>query len=134
MTKLAEIEGIGEAFAKQLQAAGVTSVGSLLAQAASAAGRKALAAKSGISAKLLLEWVNHADLFRITGVGSEYADLLEAAGVDSVPELAQRQAEHLWAKLQAVNQKKALVRKMPALAQVTDWIAQAGQLKRVVTH
>jgi len=83
---------------------------------------------------LVLEWVNHADLFRINGVGEEYSDLLEAAGVDTVPELAQRNPEHLYQKLVEVNQEKKLVRRLPTQAQVSDWIEQSKQLPRVVTY
>jgi predicted flap endonuclease-1-like 5' DNA nuclease len=83
---------------------------------------------------LILEWVNHADLFRIKGVGEEYADLLEEAGVDTVPELAQRNPANLHAKLGEVNAAKKLVRRLPTAAQVTDWVDQAKALPRVITY
>ncbi len=134
MTNLTKIEGIGATYAEKLQAIGIDSVESLLEQGASAAGRKAIAEKTGISGKLILEWVNHADLFRVKGIGEEYADLLEAAGVDSVPELAQRNPANLHAKMIEVNQEKKLVRQVPGAAQVADWVAQAKELPRVVTH
>jgi predicted flap endonuclease-1-like 5' DNA nuclease len=98
------------------------------------AGRKDVAAKAGISDKLILEWVNHVDLFRIKGVGEEYADLLEEAGVDTVVELAQRRADNLLSKMTEVNDSKNLVNKMPALSQVEDWVAQAKKLPRAVSY
>jgi predicted flap endonuclease-1-like 5' DNA nuclease len=99
-----------------------------------AAGRKELANNSGVSEKQILEWVNHVDLFRINGVGEEYADLLEEAGVDTVVELAQRKAANLLSKMTEVNASKNLVNKMPALSQVEDWIAQAKKLPRAVKY
>lgn len=134
MTKLLDIEGIGEAFAKKLEAAGVATVEALLKMGAASKGRKEIAEKSGISDALILQWVNHADLFRIKGVGSEYADLLEAAGVDTVPELAQRKAENLLAKMEEVNTAKKLVRRLPVLDQVADWVDQAKKLPRVIEY
>ncbi len=134
MTKLLEIEGIGPANAGRLEAAGVTSIEQLLKDGASASGRKALATSSGIDADKLLEWVNHADLMRINGVGSEYSDLLEAAGVDTVVELGTRNAENLHAKLAEVNAAKKLVRRDPSLSEVQRWVAEAKTLDRVVTH
>src|SRR5512136_2340574 len=134
MTKLINIEGIGEAYEKKLNAAGVFSIEELLEKGAAPKGRKELAAKTGIGDALILKWVNHADLFRIKGIGSEYADLLEAAGVDTVPELAQRKAENLTSKLVAVNEEKKLVRKLPVQSQVEAWIEEAKKLPRVVTY
>ncbi len=134
MANLTDIEGIDQAWAARLKAAGVRTVEGLLAKGATTAGRAELAEKSGISGSLILEWVNHADLYRIRGIGSEYSDLLEEAGVDSVPELAQRNAENLLAKLTEVNLAKKLVRRLPVLSQIKNWIAQAQQLPRVVTH
>jgi predicted flap endonuclease-1-like 5' DNA nuclease len=134
MAKLENIEGIGEIYAQKLREAGVGSVDALLKQGATPKGRKGIAEKSGISEKLVLEWVNHADLFRITGVGEEYADLLEEAGVDTVPELAQRNPENLHQKMLEVNREKRLVRRSPALTQVGDWVEQAKSLPRVVTY
>lgn len=134
MTAIAQIEGIGEAQAAKLKAAGVSSVEALLEAGASPKGREELAAKTGLSEKNLLEWVNHADLFRINGIGSEFADLLEAAGVDSVPELAQRNPENLYAKLEELNGQKNLVRALPALSRVITFIEEAKTLPKVVTH
>ena len=101
---------------------------------ATPAGRKGLAKNSGLSEKQILEWVNHVDLFRIKGVGEEYADLLEEAGVDTVVELAQRKAVNLIDKMSQVNASKNLVNKMPALSQVEDWIAQAKKLPRAISY
>jgi predicted flap endonuclease-1-like 5' DNA nuclease len=134
MTKLIQVEGIGPVYAQKLQDAGIRSVEHFLNQGCSPAGRKAIAEKTGISDKLLLEWLNHCDLFRIKGVGEEYADLLEAAGVDTVPELAQRNAANLYEKLVEVQQAKKLVRKMPVESQVAEWIEQAKLLPRVITY
>ncbi|SDH29506.1 DUF4332 domain-containing protein [Roseospirillum parvum] len=134
MTKLVDIEGIGAAYAEKLSAAGVSTVEKLLEKGASPAGRKELEAASGLSGKLILRWCNMADLFRIKGVGEEYADLLEAAGVDTVPELAQRNAANLHAKMEEVNGEKKLVRALPSEKQVADWVAQAKDLPRVMTY
>ena len=134
MTKLLSIEGIGEVYAGQLTDAGVQSIEDLLQKGATPEGRKNLAEATGISGKLILEWVNLADLFRIKGIGEEYSDLLEEAGVDTVVELAQRNPENLYAKLQEVNAAKKLVRKLPAQAQVADWVAQAKELPRVLQY
>jgi predicted flap endonuclease-1-like 5' DNA nuclease len=134
MTKLVDIEGIGPVYAAKLQGVGVGSAEALLEQGATPKGRKEVADKSGISDTLILEWVNHVDLFRIRGVGSEYADLLEEAGVDTVPELAQRKAENLLEKMAAVNAEKKLVRRLPVLSQVQGWVEQAKSLPRLVTY
>jgi predicted flap endonuclease-1-like 5' DNA nuclease len=106
----------------------------LLARGGTPAGRKEIAAKSGVSDALILQWVNHVDLFRIKGVGSEYADLLEAAGVDTVVELAQRNPDQLHPTLLATNQSKKLVRRPPGFDQVRSWIQQAKKLPRKVSY
>ena len=134
MAKLIDVEGIGSVSAKKLKKAGVGSTDSLLSMGGTAAGRKNLAAQSGISEKLILEWVNHVDLFRIHGVGEEYADLLEEAGEDTVVELAQRKADKLLQKMTEVNARKNLVNKMPGLSQVEDWVAKAKKLPRAVFY
>lgn len=134
MARIVEIEGIGLASAQKLQELGITTVEKLLEAGSTAKGRQELAEKSGLSAARILEWVNHADLFRIKGVGEEFSDLLEAAGVDTVPELAQRNAGNLHEKLVAVNQEKKLVRRVPSPQQVADWIEQAKQLPRAITY
>lgn len=134
MTALIDIEGIGEVYAQKLKDAGILTTEALLEQGATRQGRKDIAEKTDISDKLILRWVNHADLFRIKGVGEEYADLLEAAGVDTVPELAQRNPENLHQKLSETNQDKKLVRQLPAQSQVADWIEQAKQLPRILSY
>jgi predicted flap endonuclease-1-like 5' DNA nuclease len=134
MAKLIDIEGIGPKYAEKLQRAGVQSVGALLKSGSTPQGRKKLAETANISGDLILEWVNHADLFRIKGVGEEYSDLLEEAGVDTVPELATRNAKNLFEKLEAVNKEKDLVRRLPVLAQVEDWIKQAKELPRIIQY
>lgn len=134
MTAIKDIEGIGEAQGKKLAEAQIKTVEALLEAGASATGRKKLAEKTGISEKNILEWVNRADLFRIKGIGSEFSDLLESAGVDSVPELAQRKAENLHKALEAANAKKKLVRVVPPVTKIEDFIGQAKSLEKVVTH
>jgi len=134
MTKLAEIEGVGPVFQQKLNTAGVATTAALLEKGATPKGRKEIAEKSGIGDGLILQWVNHVDLFRIKGVGGEYADLLEAAGVDTVPELANRNAQHLLEKMTATNAEKKLVRRLPVLSQVENWIGQAKVLPRVITY
>jgi len=113
---------------------GVKTVEALLKQGASPSGRKAIADATGISSGLILEWVNHADLWRIKGVSEEYSDLLEESGVDTVVELAQRNAENLYMKIKEVNMEKKLVRRLPSARQVADWVSQAKRLPRVITY
>lgn len=134
MTSLRNIEGIGAKYARKLKEAGAATVYSLLDKGRKPGGRKELALKSGISETLILEWVNHADLFRIRGVGEEYADLLEEAGVDTVPELAQRNPIHLHEKLLETNRQKRLVRRLPTAEQISEWVAQAKRLPRMVEY
>jgi predicted flap endonuclease-1-like 5' DNA nuclease len=132
--KIIDIEGIGPAYATKLAKAGVRSVEALLKNGASAKGRKEIAAASGIDQTLILEWVNRADLYRIKGIGKQYSDLLEKAGVDTVPELSKRVAGNLYKKMAEVNQAKNLVNGMPGLKKVEGWIEQAKKLPRVVTY
>jgi len=134
MAKLEIIEGIGEVYAQKLRAAGVRGTNDLLKKGHTKKGRQQLAEAAGVSEKLILEWVNHADLFRIKGIGPEYADLLEEAGVDTVPELAQRNPENLYAKMMQVNADKKLVRRLPTLSMVKAWVAQAKQLPRAIEY
>lgn len=132
--KIEEIEGIGPAKGKKLGAAGVTDTDTLLERGCTKSGRKEIAEQSGISESVILKWVNMADLFRIKGVGSEYAELLECGGVDTVKELATRNAENLAAKLAEVNEEKKLTRRVPNEAAVKDWVEQAKSLPPKVTH
>lgn len=134
MSKLSMIEGIGESYEAKLKAADVDSVEELLDTCTSKKGREDLAEKTGISEKLILKWANHADLMRIKGIGGEYAELLEAAGVDTVPELSKRKTDNLLAKMVEVNEAKNLVRKLPTQTQVEDWVQQAGELPRVLNY
>jgi predicted flap endonuclease-1-like 5' DNA nuclease len=133
--KIEDVEGIGPAFAQKLTAAGVATTDALLDRGATSSGRDKLSEETGISERLLLEWVNHADLMRINGVGSEYADLLEAAGVDSCAELAQRNAANLaitFLELDAARPNT--VRQVPSEATIAGWIEQASTLTKVVSH
>ena len=134
MASLIQIEGIGETYAKQLKMLGISTTQGLLERGNSPKDREEIAEKSGISEKLVLEWVNRADLFRIKGVGEEYSDLLENAGVDTVVELAQRKAENLYEKMVSVNREKKLVRKLPTLDQVKSWVERAKKMPRVVKY
>jgi predicted flap endonuclease-1-like 5' DNA nuclease len=134
MTKLDTIEGIGPAYAEKLAKAGIRSVEALLDEGATRRGRQALAESTGISEKDVLSWVNYADLFRIKGVAGEYAELLEAAGVDTLPELAQRNPANLYQKMAEVNEAKKLVRQLPSDRGVSDWVAQAKKLPRVIEY
>ena len=136
MASLTKVEGIGKKYQKQLQKIGISTMEALLKEGATRKGRNRIAKESGITVKLILEWVNHADLFRVKGVGEEYADLLEASGVDTVVELGKRVPENLHAKMVEVNSKgkKKLVRQLPGINQVKAWVKQAKKLKRVITH
>ncbi|CAM3322100.1 DUF4332 domain-containing protein [Shewanella violacea] len=134
MTKLVEIEGIGAAYSAKLEAVGIMTLADLMDKGASKKGRVEIAKQTEISEKLVLNWVNRADLSRIKGVSTQYADLLEFSGVDTVPELAQRNAENLHVKMTEVNDERALVRQLPALTQVQAWVAHAKELPRVINH
>ncbi len=134
MAKIIDIEGIGPKYAKKLNDAGIKTVESLLAAGKTPKGREELAAKAGIEKSLILEWVNHADLYRIKGVGEEYSDLLEEAGVDTVVELATRNPENLYQKILEVNEVKKLVRRPPSLKMVSSWVEQAKQLPREISY
>jgi predicted flap endonuclease-1-like 5' DNA nuclease len=134
MSDVIEVEGIGDVYAQKLKEAGIATTDALLEQGATRAGREKISETTGISGSLILRWVNHVDLFRIKGVQAQYSELLEAAGVDSVPELARRDPTHLLPKLVEVNEEKKLVRKLPTADQVADWITQSKTLPRVVTH
>ena len=132
--KIIDIEGIGENFASKLMAENIDSVEQLLVSCAAPAGRKELADKTGISEKLILRWTNHADLFRVDGIGPQFAELLEAAGVDTVKELRHRVPANLAAKLVEVNDEKHLCRRVPAESELERMIAQAKELEPRMTY
>ena len=133
--KIEDIEGIGATFAATLTTAGVVTTDDLLERAGSSAGRDRLAEATGISAVMLLGWVNDADLMRLDGVGPEFADLLEAAGVDSTAELAQRNAANLAITFQELDAARPnTIRRVPSEETIAGWIRQAGSLPKVVSH
>jgi predicted flap endonuclease-1-like 5' DNA nuclease len=132
--KIIDIEGIGPVYAEKLVKAGILTVEGLLKKGASDKGRKEIAAATGIPHTSILEWVNRADLYRVKGVGRQYSDLLEKAGVDTVVELSNRVAKNLLAKMVEINAAKNLVNHMPGVKQVEHWIAQAKTLSRIVTY
>jgi len=132
--KITEIEGIGPSYGEKLESAGLKNSDNLLEAGKTPQGRKDLVEKTGISSKLILEWINLCDLIRIKGVGEEYSDLLEEAGVDTVVELGTRNAENLQKKMEEVNEAKNLVRKTPTIDQVTDWVKEAKTLPRVIEY
>lgn len=134
MASIDKVEGIGATYAAKLKDAGINTVEALLEKGAAPKGRKEVAEKTGISDTLILKWVNRADLNRVKGIGEEYADLLEAAGVDTVPELAKRVPANLHAKLVEINTAKKLVRQLPTEAAVAGWVDSAKALPRVVTY
>ena len=134
MKAIHSIEGIGQGYADKLKQAGIGTVEALLDQAGDKAARKRVAEKTGLSEKLILKWVNMADLFRIHGVAAQYAELLERSGVDTVKELAQRNAASLHAKMNEINEAKPVVRRPPALRIVESWISEAKSLPRKVTY
>ena len=133
--KVAEIEGIGDVYSAKLEQTGIKMVNDILEKGKSVQGRKALAESTGIDAKLILKWVNMADLFRVTGIGKEYSELLEKAGVDTVKELRNRNPENLLAKLEGANSSaRQLVRALPNLKSVESWIETAKTLDPMVTY
>jgi len=134
MTKIIDIEGIGPAIAQKFQQAGVGPVERLLKVAGDKKGRKQLVEQTGLAEDQVLKFVNMADLYRIKGVGSEYAQLLEAAGVDTVKELRNRNAENLYAKMREVNATRKMVRQLPSLTQVQAFIDHAKELTPAVTY
>lgn len=134
MSSIKKIEGIGDSYTTKLSKFGIKTVEALLKKGATSKGRDEIEKGTGISGKLVLEWVNHADLWRIKGVSEEYSDLLEEAGVDTVVELAQRVPKNLYEKMAEVNKTKKLVRRLPSEKQVGAWIAQAKKLPRVVNY
>jgi predicted flap endonuclease-1-like 5' DNA nuclease len=134
MANLTTVEGIGDTYRTKLSEAGIETTQALLERGKTPKGRDELAKATGISKTLILEWVNHIDLFRVQGVGSEYADLLEEAGVDTVPELAQRNPQNLHQALVQTNKEKHVVRQVPGASQVEAWVKQAKTLPRVIVY
>jgi len=132
--KIVEIEGIGPAYADKLSAAAIKTTNDLLKLCCDAKGRKITSEKTGVSEHQLLKWANMADLMRIKGIGSEFSELLEAAGVDTVKELRNRNAENLAAKMKEVNAVKKLTRTVPSEKTVTTWVSQAKSLDPLITH
>lgn len=132
--KIIDIQGIGPAYAEKLKAAGINKVSQLLEKGKTAKGRKALEEETGIRHDLILTWVNHADLFRIKGVGPQFAELLEASGVDTVKEFAHRNAENLVSKMVEVNEKEHRTRRVPTVTEVQKMIDQAKELPAEVTY
>ena len=132
--KIIGIEGIGDVYAEKLIAAGINKVSELLEKCAAPKGRKALAEETGISEKLILKWTNHADLFRINGVGPQFAELLEAAGVDTVKEFRHRVAENLQPKLEETNAAKNICNRVPAVSEIQKMIDQAKELEPKMTY
>lgn len=132
--KIVEVEGIGPVYAEKLEKAGIPDIETLLKKCAKPAGRAELAEKADISPKLILTWANHADLMRINGVGPQFSELLEAAGVDTVKELKHRVAANLQPKLEEINEQKHLVRRVPALSEVEKMIEQAKELPAVMEY
>lgn len=132
--KIIDIEGVGDVYAEKLVAAGIEKVEDLLEKCATPAGRKALAEATEISPKLILKWANHADLFRINGIGPQFSELLEASGVDTVKELKHRVAANLHAKLEEVNAAKNLCNRVPGEAELQKMIDEAKELPAVMEY
>ncbi|EKD89362.1 MAG: hypothetical protein ACD_34C00096G0003 [uncultured bacterium] len=134
MPSIIDVEGIGKTYKQKLAKVNILTTDALLEAGATPKGRKDLAEKTGIGDALILEWVNLADLYRIKGVGSEYSDLLEEAGVDTVVELSKRVPKNLYEKMIEINEKKKLVRKLPSESQIADWVDQAKKQDRKVKY
>ena len=132
--KIIDIEGVGEAYAEKLIAAGINTPAQLLEKCAAPKGRKELAEQTGIADKLILKWTNHADLFRINGIAGQFAELLEAAGVDTVKELRHRVPANLHVKVTEVNAEKNLCNRVPSLPELEKMIAQAKELEPIITY
>ncbi|HBI58455.1 MAG: DUF4332 domain-containing protein [Duncaniella sp.] len=132
--KIIEIEGIGQTYADKLEAAGIKTTDDLLEKCASPKGREKIAEETGISTKLILKWTNHTDLFRIRGVAGQFAELLEAAGVDTVKEFRHRVAANLYPKLVETNEAKNLCNRVPSEKEIQKMIDQAKELEPVISY
>lgn len=132
--KIIDVEGIGPVYAAKLQEAGIQTTEEYLEKCATPAGRKALAEATGISPKLILTWANHSDLFRINGIAGQFAELLEASGVDTVKEFRHRVPANLHAKLVEVNDEKHLCKRVPSVTELEKMIAQAKEMEVVLTY
>lgn len=132
--KVEQVEGIGDAYAKKLNEAGIKTTEQLLEQCATASGRAKMAEATGISEKLILKWTNHADLFRINGIAGQFAELLEASGVDTVKEFRHRVPANLHSKLVEVNEAKNLCNRVPSVAELEKMIEQAKGLEPIITY
>ena len=134
MVSLANIKRIGKISSQKLKWAGIDTVETLFDRGSNRRARQIIAGETGISSKRILEWVNHVDLFRINGVGEDFALLLEAAGVNTVLELSQREPEELTARIAAINQEKDLVRRQPSLSVVKRWVKEAKKLPQLIEY
>ncbi|MCQ2200790.1 MAG: DUF4332 domain-containing protein [Bacteroidales bacterium] len=132
--KIEQIEGVGEVYAKKLEAAGIKTTEDLLDKCKTKSGRDKVAEATGISGKLILKWTNHADLFRINGIAGQFAELLEAAGVDTVKEFRHRVPANLHPKLVETNEAKNLCNRVPALSELEKMIEQAKTLEPMITY
>lgn len=132
--KIEEVEGIGPDYGQKLRDVDIQTTDDLLRRCGNKQGREGVSTETGISEKHLLEWVNLADLMRINGVGEEFADLLEEAGVDTVKELATRNAENLATTVKEVNEKKHLTDRVPSAETIQGWIDEAGKMDPMVSH
>lgn len=132
--KIEQIEGIGEAYASKLRDAGISTTEELLEACATKRGREKTAEATGISGKLILKWTNHADLFRIKGVAGQFAELLEAAGVDTVKEFRHRTAENLYKKMVEINDALNLCNRVPSATELQRMIDQAKELEPIITY
>ena len=134
MANLSKIEVIGKTNAEKLKKTGISTTEALLEKGCTPKGRHEIAQKTGINEERILRWVNLSDLFRIRGIGEEYSDLLEAAGVDTVPEMAKRNSTNLYETLVTVNKERNLVKQVPSQTTVDTWIENAKTLPRVIKH
>lgn len=132
--KIEDIEGIGPAYAEKLATVGIKNTDAFLTHCADRKGRKRVAKDADLSEKHLLKWANLADLMRISGIGPQFSELLEAAGVDTVKELRNRNAENLAAKMKEVQQEKKLTRTAPGVSTVSRWVARAKEMDPVISH